>query len=427
MNEYDFYIRTEQRKKEIIDNLEEYKERDLVKDIYEEIELFRNNHNKRIFLFYGLRGIGKSTALYQFMKKEKNVMFIDGFDIDYNNMDLVKVVDEYKKNTNFDILVIDELNEIKDWGSALKIIHDLYNIKIITTGSSAIKISKDIDVIVRRTIIKKVKPLTFAEFLRLNYSINIDIKKEIKELLFLQAKDIYIKSKEINSRVLNTDPKILMHFREYIKFGFPLAIDKTNKIEDVSENIVYKIIIDDFKEISGFNIESVDKAKKIIKYLASIKPGSISYNKISSFVKTSVTSVSNILNAFFVSGLLIDIFPNKGTGLRKEPKIIFSSSAIRYGLMKTVLAETNVDVGFLREDVFVSTLLYNDITINYLKSEKKAPDYEIVYTNLKNTVEVGGPSKTTSQLEKGILVLEDDKIDIKGEVVTIPLYLISLI
>jgi len=426
MNEYEFYLRCEERKKDIISELEDLKERYIVADILEEINLFKQNKNKRIFLFYGLRGIGKSTALYQVIKKNKDIMFIDGFDIDYNNIDLVKVVDEYKKNTNSNILIIDELNEIKNWGNALKIIHDLYNIKIITTGSSAIKISKDISVIVRRSITKKINPLSFSEFLKLKYDINIDVTKDVLDLLFSNPKDVYIKSKEINSRVLKIDSDVLMHSKEYIKYGYPLALNKTNKIEDISENIIYKIIVDDFKEVSGFSVDTIEKAKKIIKYLASIKAGYVSYDKICSFAKLSMNPVSSILNAFFISDLLISVLVNKQvTSLRKEPKILFTSSAIRYGLMKRLT--NNPDVGFLREDVFVSSLIYKDINVNYLKSKKKVPDYQISYKNKINFVEVGGPGKARAQLEKGILVLDDNKIDIKGDVVTIPLYLVCLI
>ncbi len=426
MNEYEFYLRCEERKKDIISELEDLKERYIVADILEEINLFKQNKNKRIFLFYGLRGIGKSTALYQVIKKNKDIMFIDGFDIDYNNIDLVKVVDEYKKNTNSNILIIDELNEIKNWGNTLKIIHDLYNIKIITTGSSAIKISKDISVIVRRSITKKINPLSFSEFLKLKYDINIDVTKDVLDLLFSNPKDVYIKSKEINSRVLKIDSDVLMHSKEYIKYGYPLALNKTNKIEDISENIIYKIIVDDFKEVSGFSVDTIEKAKKIIKYLASIKAGYVSYDKICSFAKLSMNPVSSILNAFFISDLLISVLVNKQvTSLRKEPKILFTSSAIRYGLMKRLT--NNPDVGFLREDVFVSSLIYKDINVNYLKSKKKVPDYQISYKNKINFVEVGGPGKARAQLEKGILVLDDNKIDIKGDVVTIPLYLVCLI
>jgi uncharacterized protein len=426
MNEYEFVLACEQTKKEIIDNFTNLKKRDIFFEIDEEINSFIKNKNKRIFLFYGLRGIGKSTTLYQILKEHKKIMFIDGTNINYNNLDLLKVFEEYKKIVDYKILIIDELNDIKNWGDALKIIHDLHNVKIIATGSSAIKIKEDLDVIIRRAKIKKISPLSFKEYLYIEHDIEIDIKEDIKDILFSEKEDAFIKAKEINKQVLDKDSKILIHFKEYLKYGYPLLFNKENNIEEVAENIIYKIIVDDFKSFSGFNIDSLEKSKKIIKYLSTITPGVVSYDKISKFVSFSKNSVVNVLNAFFVSGLLIEILSESVQGsIRKEPKILFSSSAIRYGLEKKII--TDVDVGFLREDAFVTSMVYNDIGVSYLKLGKKQPDYKITYKDKQNIIEVGGPGKSHSQIKKGILALDGDKINVIEDVVTIPLYLICLI
>lgn len=222
MKEYDFVLSSQDRKKEIINNLNLFKKRDLFYKIDTEINNFiKDPSNKRIYLFYGLRGIGKSTILYQILKKHNSIMFIDGTNINYNNLDLVKVVDEYRKITNYNILIIDELNDINNWGDALKIIHDLYNIKIICTGSSTIKISKDLDKIIRRSRLEKIPPLFFKEFLHLKYDINIDLNKSIRDLLFSDPKDGFVKAKAINNEILEKDSHIFEHFQEYMKFGYP--------------------------------------------------------------------------------------------------------------------------------------------------------------------------------------------------------------
>ena len=52
-----------------------------------------------------------------------------------------------------------------------------------------------------------------------------------------------------------------------------------------------------------------------------------------------------------------------------EPKILFSSTAIRYGLLKEIYKQTNIDA--LREDAFVTYMVYNNIDINYIKEYKK--------------------------------------------------------
>ncbi len=427
MDLYEFITKSETTKLKVIEEVKNLKERDIVKDIYTEIDLFKTKKNKRVFLFYGLRGIGKSTALQHYILKNKDVMYLDGSEIAYYNLDLLEIIDEYKKINNSNILIIDELNEIKDWGQALKIIHDRENLKVIATGSSAIKISKELDKIARRSIIKKLQALSFKEFLRLKYSINTNFEKDIKEILFSKTKDAYTKVKNINIEILKKDPNIEKHFREYLFYGFPLAINTDNKITNISKNIIYKIIVDDFKNISGFNLDSIDKAKKIIRSLAESIPGFTSLDKLSNNFKVSVTTVSNIIKAFSISELIIETFVNKKaiSKYRKEPKILFSSSAIRYGLVENNF--NNTYLGNIREDAFVAHMIYKDFEVNYIEENKKSADYLITNGDKSVIVEIGGKNKKTKQLDKSFIITESNKIDIIDNIVYLPLYLICLI
>ncbi len=414
MDNYEFIKLMEQKKQERMKSSLKFKPRDVYFEIHEEIK----KDQKRIFVFYGLRGIGKSITINQLLDKN-NAMFIDGTILSYYNLELISVVREYLRINKFKNLFIDELSDIPNWDNALKILYDNYDLKIIATGSSAISLRTKNKNILRRAIFKEIAPFTFREYLRIKY--DIDIKESTKDIFISKPSDAYIKAKSL----LLDLPDLTQKYREYLKFGYPLTFDLP--IEQVSEAIVEKIIVDDFPHISGFNIEVSIIAKNIINTLSISKPDRISLSTFADGASCSRTTVSNILEAFSISSLIIPVLLEKRSSakFRKEPKYLFSSSSIRYGLLKTLV--TDIDVGPLREDAVVSAFKYAGFTVNYLEGLKKHPDYKITFKDKSNIIEVGGPSKNTKQLNEGFLLIDDDKLDYVDKIVKLPLFLVGLL
>lgn len=413
MNEFEFINIMEKKKKEHILFVKNLKYRDIYYEIKKNLK-----KQKNMFIFYGLRGIGKSTSLYQILK-DYDAMFIDGTILDYYNLELVETVNEYIKHNKTKILILDEITDLKDWSKALKVLYDNYDLNIIATGSSAIGISTKNKEIVRRALIKEIQPLSFKEYLRLKYDKLFDIST--RDIFLSNPQDAYVKAKSIFLKI----PDLSKEFNEYLKFGFPLSFERP--IEYTSESILSKIIIDDFPGISGFNIEVSNIAKGIINILALSSPDSISLSKFSNSLDCSKTTVSNILNAFILSSLLIPVLSDKTSSakIRKEPKYLFSSPAIRYGFAKKLVETPNI--GLLREDFFVSSFKYAGFTVEYLTGLKKHADYLIKFKDKNAIIEVGGPSKEIDQLKKGFLLIDDNKIDYKDEIVILPLYFVGFL
>lgn len=422
-----YLSKLEERKKELIAKIYSFKERDIVNCIVQEINSFKSEGNDRIFIFYGLRGIGKSTAIYQVLSKFKDILFIEGNDLKNKNIDLLELIDFYKINSENRIVIIDELTDIDGWGDKLKILHDLEGIKVIATGSSAIKISKNSARVLRRAYFKRLIPLSFKEFLKIKYDINIDLNKEIVNLLSSEPNDAYIKATALFKQIKEKDYNILAHFNDYLKAGFPLNLNKGFDIETISKQLVSLVSTIDFSEISGFDIETIDKAKNLSYQIAYNKSGESSFQNLGNSVKVNQTTVGKIITAFETADLLIKVYNNKesATKYRKEAKLLFSSPAVRFGLLKSMY-ETE-DIGSLREDSFVTHMIYNDIKVEYVSGLKKTPDYVISCNGKKSVVEIGGPSKKSNQLSKGFIVIDDDKVDLKEGVCYIPLYLVCLI
>ena len=418
MNNYEFIQLMEEKKEELKKDAEKLKEREIVNKILLEIKKFKEKKSNFIYIYYGLRGIGKTTSLMQAISKE-NGMYVDGTSLSYYNLDLVKIAKEYSELTKQKILYLDEITEIKNWGKALKILHDIYKIKIIATGSSAIKIAATRKEIIRRSIFEEIPPLTFREYLKIKH--NKSIKKIKPGILLSKPSDFYIKAK---AELLQTG-NLANEFREYLKKGFPLNWE-LNNIEKTAEYTIDKIIADDFPEITGFNIETTSTSKKIINSLAIANPGETSLEKLSKIGECSKTTIAQIINTFAISSLLLPLMSNKKSTakIRKEAKYLFSSPAIRYGLTKKMTGEANI--GAMREDSFVNSAIYSGISINYITSRKKAPDYEIFLGNKKQKIEIGGQSKTREQISKGIILIDGENLDYKNNVAKAPLYLAAL-
>ncbi|MFH0905969.1 MAG: AAA family ATPase [archaeon] len=422
--EYIEYVETEKEK--LISKVSSYRNRFIVDTLIDkEINSFQKNRDNLIILYTGLRGIGKSVALYKVLSKYPKSLFIDGSRLRISNLKLVDVIDKYKQINNNKILLIDELNEIPNWGLTLKTIYDLYGLKVIATGSSALKMSLEKNAILRRCKTISIQPLGFREFLKLKYNLDINIKDKLIEILFLNPKNISEKLLKLSMEINQIDNQIYLHFREYVNSGFPFILNNQSlSVEELSDNLIQKIVVDDFKSTTDFSLETITKAKDLIRILANYAPGEVSYEKLSKDLNISLSTVSKILNAFYSSELLIRILNNKSGlyKLRKVPKIYFSSHVIRSGFLD------NKNIGAIREDIFVSHMIYNDIKVNYISTKKKSPDFEITFENKKAIVEIGGYGKKTDQLEKGFLIIDDSNYQILDkDVIVLPLFLVCLI
>ena len=420
MEIHEFIRIMEERKMELIDSVRKMKRRDIVNEILEEVSKFKKNRNNRIFVYYGLRGIGKTTAMIHALS-EIDAGYIDGSVLSYYKLNFADVIRDYVKFNKKNVIFVDEITEISNWGSALKMAYDSRKVKIIATGSSSIKIATQKNKISRRAIFKEIPPLSFREFLRIIKGKTIG--KVSEDILLSKPSDAYVKAKAEYLRI----PDLSKDLSEYMKGGFLLNIE-TEDISRTSEQILDSIITKDMPTIEGFNISLVTAMEKIVNAISISPPGVTSISKVSEIANCSKTTASSILRSLEIASLLLGISSSKkgSVKMRKEKKFLFSSPAIRYGFIKKLLGE-NENVGALREDVFVSTIKFSGYDVEYLQGLKKSPDYLIRMGGKTQIFEVGGYSKGDEQVKKGVVVTDSSKLDYKNGVLWVPLYLVSLI
>ena len=257
-------------------------------------ELFRLISSRHIKILAGIRRSGKSTILYQIIKKliqsgvqPKNILFLNMEDEALLEADFDKLVSIYLENIapEGDIyLFIDEIQNRERWEFWVKTQYDLKKFKqiFISGSSSSLLLSKHASLLTGRQFSFLVYPLSFSEFLKfkkIDYDINL-ITKEQKA-------------------------KIKALLKEYIAYGgFPEAVLEKEK---------HRILVEYYSSIIERDIVvkyglDEKKVKDLCRYLISNISSPHSYKKLASLAGLSPTTVisylSHIEESYLFSQLL---------------------------------------------------------------------------------------------------------------------------
>lgn len=412
----------------------------------------------------GLRGVGKTTILYQLYKyltKEKavdnlNILYLDVNDLrTHFKTDLMTVIESFLTNihqtTIVDLnkkifLLIDEAHLDENWANYGKLIFDkTHNVFMIFTGSSGLDFKVNADA-VRRIKKEPIFPCNFREFLLLKHNLSINSDNLTNLILKGDEKSV---NKAIKTEIeirktlsnLNNDPNI--EFEKFLLgYGFPFALilNETEYYQKIID-ITNRIITTDIPSLKNFNNMTNVNISRIITYLALEKPGGTSNIKLANNLSISPKSVNDILNVLEKTQLIFSIKPY-GTGgkiLKKPWEYFFLSPSIKAAI-NFQLGRYDVNhkkcLATLVETLIISSIFKLNITSNkslglFYDPNKKGVDFLI--KNLDNIIpiEVGIGKKTKSQLtiamnnynsDYGILVSnKTSNITLKDNIIYIPL------
>lgn len=133
-----------------------------------------------IVLLYGLRRVGKTTALYQTIRhllgKNTNPYNILYFSFDDEKAEIRDIIREYEEKIlkkrisgckGRVFAFFDEIQKVKDWQNKVKTLYDLNpNLKIFLSGSASASIQRGAtESLAGRMVSIFVNPLSFSEFL----------------------------------------------------------------------------------------------------------------------------------------------------------------------------------------------------------------------------------------------------------------------
>lgn len=347
--------------------------------------------NESLIGIKGARGSGKTTLILQYAKNctwPKDKILYIACDhpamVDVTLYDLAQTF--YQEGGR--LLLIDEVHKSKGFGMELKAIRDTFDLKVIFSGSSALRIDHELSDLSRRAVIHTLPVLSLREFMEMESGLSLEA---------YGLKDI-VSNHQAISAVVCEKIRPIEYFKKYLNYGaYPFF---TESIPDYAHKLmeVIKTTIDsDLCTLYNIKPAKLNKLKKILYMLCATPPAELNKSKLSSAVGASWATLSRYLERM-QAGSLIHMVPG-GAGMRtvnKPDKLLLNNP----NLFQILCAAPNV--GTLREAFFVSQLVSGH-QVHYHDRGDFIVDDKYIF-------EIGGAHKTSTQLgdQPNAYVVADD-------------------
>jgi predicted AAA+ superfamily ATPase len=352
------------------------------------------NWGSRMIAITGGRGVGKTTMLLQHIKKlglsENEAIYISLDDLFFSANTLYDFVDEFEKNGG-KYLFIDEVHHYKNWAREMKNIYDDFPyLKVVFTGSSALRIFTAKADLSRRVIKYNLPGLSFREFISFSQGIDFPVFK-FEDIL----KNHVNICQQINAKI-----KPLALFKKYLSYGYyPFFLEDIDFYHHKLAQILMHVLEVDLPYCTDINFTSVEKMKKLLWIISSSVPFKPNISKISEKVGVPRNTVILFLKYLTEANIISVLYSNKkGISYMQKPEKIF----IHHPNLMYALANENINTGNLRESFFFNQLSAIT-TLTY-------PDVSDFFVANKYYFEVGGKNKNHKQIAnlKNAFIAKDD-------------------
>ena len=350
------------------------------------------DYNQKMVGLVGARGVGKTTAILQHLKAlqlsfEKK-LYISADMIEISDLSLFEIASFFELYGG-EVLAIDEIHKSKNFEIELKNIYDRLKLRVIFSGSSALKLEHSKADLSRRAIITQVQGLSYREFLELKLG---------KELPSYSIEEILSNHTQIATALLK-EFKPLEHFNAYLKEGYyPFYFEDSKRYLDRLESTINVVIEVDLPSIFAMKYENVVNLKKLVKLLCFSEPYTINISELSKKVGIQRDRLYLYIDYLSRGSIFLALrAKSRGDGLFSKPaKLYLHNPNLYYAYCK------DAKKGTVRETFFVNTLSQGH-QVNYSKIGDFLVDDHYLF-------EIGGKNKTFKQIkdEKNSYVVADD-------------------
>lgn len=433
-------------------------------------DFLMGNIENRFIILPGLRGVGKTTLLFQLYDyllgkgvNQNQILYFSGDNLTQllgsNVRDIVEVFSREiheKLPVNLDkqlFVFVDEAQEIVGWSKQGKVIYDQSKkIFMIFTGSVALDFELDVNA-VRRTRKEMIFPLSFKEHLSIKYPNYFfkDISSELMNcILNGNVENITKLEKEFMDSIPKLDFSFKKEWQHYLTYGgFPDSIyidesDSHRMIYDMVERVVEK----DVYHLLSFNNGTKNKIFQMLTFLALKKPGELSNSNLGKYIGISSSRVNAILKVLEQTHLIFHISPYGGAAksVRKPWKYYFLAPSIGASINSKIGRYSPYDnnyLGSLCENLVASIFFKMNYSykrpfgIFYIPEKNHADFLLSKVDGAKIPVEVGFGKKSKKQVLKSMnkynseysIIISDTVPFIRKEddIILMPLTTFSLI
>lgn len=366
----------------------------------------RVDFNEKLIGIIGDRGIGKTTFLLQYLKGSKlqlhEKLYINAEYIVMSNINLLELAQDFYAQGG-KVLIIDEIHKYEDFEKHLKLIYDMVDIKVIFSGSSAIKLEHSKADLSRRAVLYRFQGLSFREFLELKLSRTF-ASYSLEEILENHVEIAYNLTKKFRP---------FEYFKEYLSYGYyPFYFDTSKEIFYLKLNETINATIEfDLSHIFNIEPKFTIKLKQLVTMICQGKPYELNISKLATKIGINRNTLYQYIY-YLDRGNIFNSIDSKSRGdniFAKPQKLYLSNTNLNFAYCE------NSDIGTLRESFFVNQLRDNN-KIEYSQVGDFLVDDKYIF-------EVGGKNKSFDQIKdmKNSYIAADD-IEV-GSQNKIPLYL----
>lgn len=361
--------------------------------------------NEKLIGILGSRGVGKTTFMLQYLKEldldfEKK-LYISADHFYVNHYSLYEIAEAFSRQGG-EVLAIDEIHKYQNFEQELKSIYDTFNLKVIFSGSSAVRLQHARFDLSRRAMLYRVNGMSFREFIEFETGLSL-ATYTLEEILANHSQIAYD---------LKMQFKPFEYFRKYLEYGYyPFYKQNRNNYSQKLFEIINVVLESDLPIVFNIEPKNIFKLKKLIALLCMSKPYELNITKLAQKIEINRNTLYHYLSYLEAGSLIRTIRQHaKGDSIFVKPEKLY--------LNNTNLNHTycqSHDIGTLREGFFANQLSQSHYVAYALKGDFLIDE--------KYTVEIGGKGKSFEQIKDvdNAFVIADD-IEI-GSGNKIPLWL----
>ncbi len=361
----------------------------------------------RMICIKGFRGVGKTTFLLDYIKKNhrdsNEVLYINLNNFYFTKRKISSFADEFAKRGG-KVLILDQIQKYPDWSEDLrKCMDEIPELKIVFTSSPVLRITEgnpDLEGIAK---IYHLEGLSFREYL------NHQAGTNFKPLSFSEILKNHI---EIAQEIVN-EVRPLAYFDDYMKTGyFPYFMDAPNFYTNKLLKNVNLALEIDVPYINQIEFKYLSKLRKLLHIIASETPFTPNVSKLASSVETSRATVMNYLR-YLKNARLINLLYANGNSdddQMKKPDQVYMHDT---NLLNAIAPNNNDNLTMRR------TFFYNQVGYKHQLASSPTADFCI---DGKYKFNVGGRKLTPN----GDIYAASDVIEV-GEGNKIPLWLFGFL
>jgi len=339
------------------------------------------DHTDKLIGIIGARGVGKTTYILQYLQEldipMHKKLYISADNFNLANSSLLEIAQEFSSRGG-EILAIDEIHKYKNFEIELKQIHDMLDLKVIFSGSSALKLEHSKADLSRRAVLYRINGLSYREFLEIKLGVTLP-KYTLEEILKSHLEIVF---KDFSSI------KPLEHWSEYLQYGFyPFYFQNKDTYSIKLQETVNTVIEVDIPSIFNIRYENIINLKKLTQLICQSKPFKINIKEMCAKIGTDRDTLYSYME-YLHRGKIFHILRSKAKGdniFLKPDKIYLNNTNLNYSYCN------NQETGTIRETFFANQLaLLHHIFI---------PTKGDFLVDEKYTFEIGGKSKGYDQIK----------------------------